>query len=382
VHRTRITFQNINYNENDYHGNIVQERRRWIQQQQERRIRDEAEKARVNQVMLESPKTEKKNDSEEAVLAKSKAEEEALAKKKLEAEALAKRKSGEEALAKWKVEEEALSTKKLEAEHLARAGPAAAPAQQQQADAGVPRALSHSAEAQQQQPQQQQQVEAVAKRTAEEEALAKKNLGAENIARAGTAAPAQQQQADARVPRALSHPAEAHQQQHQHIAKTVMEQIEKGVVAQIDLEKKREEQRIAAEKAAPIAAEKAAASAWDEAVPFTLTLDVDFNSIGDKEAFKRDVIEDVATAANIDAKHVKVKALRAGSVMVDMLIAKEAGDAQNIVRDLEEQLKSPNSLLMQGKVTSKTKKGPPCAAEAEVPPPPGARSFFPIIACC
>jgi hypothetical protein len=161
-----------------------------------------------------------------------------------------------------------------------------------------------------------------------------------------------------------------------------MEQIEKGVVAQIYLEKKREEERIAAEKAAPIAAEEAAASAWDEAVPFTLTLDVDFNSIGDKEAFKRDVINDVATAANIDAKYVKVKALRAGSVMVDMLIAKEAGDAQNIVRDLEEQLKSPISLLMQGKVTSKTKKGPPCAAEAEVPLPPGARSFIPVIACC
>jgi hypothetical protein len=37
--------------------------------------------------------------------------------------------------------------------------------------------------------------------------------------------------------------------------------------------------------------------------------------------------QDVATAAKIDAKHVKVTALRAGSVMVDMLIAKEVGDA-------------------------------------------------------
>jgi len=98
------------------------------------------------------------------------------------------------------------------------------------------------------------------------------------------------------------------------------------------------------------------ACAWDEAVPFTLTLDADLKSIGDEEEFKRDVIHDVASAAKIDAKHVRVTGLRAGSVLVDMLIAKEAGDAQEIVRDLEEQIKWPNSPLMQGKVTSKAKK--------------------------
>jgi hypothetical protein len=100
-----------------------------------------------------------------------------------------------------------------------------------------------------------------------------------------------------------------------------------------------------------------AAPAWDEAVPFKLTLDVDFKSVRDseviRETLKKDVITDVATASKIDAKYVRVTGLRAGSVLVDMLIAKEAGDAQEIVRDLEEQLKSPNSLLMQGKVTSK-----------------------------
>jgi hypothetical protein len=91
---------------------------------------------------------------------------------------------------------------------------------------------------------------------------------------------------------------------------------------------------------------------WDEAVPFTLTLDMDLNCIGDEEAFKRDVITDVATAANIDVKHVRVTALRAGSVIVHMLIAKEAGDPHKIVRNLEEQRKSPTSPLLQGKVTS------------------------------
>ncbi len=114
--------------------------------------------------------------------------------------------------------------------------------------------------------------------------------------------------------------------------------------------------------------------AWLGAMPFTLTLDVDLKSVGDKEAFKRGVIGDVATAAKIDAKHVKVTALRAGSVIVDMLIAKEAGDAQKIVRDLEEQLKSPNSLLMQGKLTSKTKKGTSAAAPLALKLPPAPSS--------
>ena len=117
-----------------------------------------------------------------------------------------------------------------------------------------------------------------------------------------------------------------------------------------------------------------AAPAWDEAVPFALTLDVDLKSIGDSEAFKRDVVQDVATAAKIDAKHVKVMAMRAGSVIVDMLIAKEAGDAQKIVQDLEEQLKSPDSLLMQGKLTSKTKKGASAAAPVALKLPPAPSS--------
>jgi hypothetical protein len=100
-----------------------------------------------------------------------------------------------------------------------------------------------------------------------------------------------------------------------------------------------------------------AAPAWDEAVPFTLALEMDLNALGNIDAFKRDVIKDVATAAKIDAQYVKVTALRAGSVIVDMLIAKEAGDATEILRDLQEQLKFPNSLLMQGKLTRKAKKG-------------------------
>ena len=38
----------------------------------------------------------------------------------------------------------------------------------------------------------------------------------------------------------------------------------------------------------------------DKAVPFTLTLDVDLNLIDDHETFKKDIINDVATAANVN----------------------------------------------------------------------------------
>jgi hypothetical protein len=72
------------------------------------------------------------------------------------------------------------------------------------------------------------------------------------------------------------------------------------------------------------------------------------NCIGDKEEFKRDVIKDVATGGQIDSKHVKVTALRADSVIVDMLIAKAAaGDVYNTLQDLEKQLMLPNSLYMK-----------------------------------
>ncbi len=100
-------------------------------------------------------------------------------------------------------------------------------------------------------------------------------------------------------------------------------------------------------------AEWTAAVSWN-AVPFTLTLDVDFNSIGDHEAFKQGVIKDVGTAANLSAKYIKIAALR-GSGIVEMLIASEAGEPTKIVQCLLEQFKTPDSLLMRGKFTSTTK---------------------------
>jgi len=110
-----------------------------------------------------------------------------------------------------------------------------------------------------------------------------------------------------------------------------------------------------ADAAPALAVTEAAAATWEAALPFTLTLDVDFASIGDHEAFKQDLIRDVAAAGNLDPKYVKIAGLRAGSVIVDVLIAPEAGEAAKIVESLKEQAGSPTSRLRQGKLTSKTK---------------------------
>ena len=67
------------------------------------------------------------------------------------------------------------------------------------------------------------------------------------------------------------------------------------------------------------------------ALPFPLILDSEFSSILGKEVFKEDSVKDVASAARIDAKHLKVEALPAGSVIVDIPLSKEAGDPHNIV---------------------------------------------------
>ena len=100
---------------------------------------------------------------------------------------------------------------------------------------------------------------------------------------------------------------------------------------------------------------RSAAPTWEDAVPFTLTLDVDFATIGNHEDFKQGVLADVAAAANVDVKYVKIQGLRAGSVIVDLLIAPEVGEPHKVVQDLEQQVNSPGSRLLTGKLTSKTK---------------------------
>jgi hypothetical protein len=109
-----------------------------------------------------------------------------------------------------------------------------------------------------------------------------------------------------------------------------------------------------------VQSESTTAVSWHEAVPFTVTLDVDFNSIRDQEAFQQGVMKDIAKAAKVNVKYVKIAGLRAGSVIIDMLISSKAEflggfplEPTKIVQGLLEQLTTPDSLLMRGKFTSK-----------------------------
>jgi len=69
--------------------------------------------------------------------------------------------------------------------------------------------------------------------------------------------------------------------------------------------------------------EGAAPSSKTEAhAPFALPLDMDFNSIGDHEACKKDVAFrpiHIATAANIDSPHLEVTSVRAGRCSIYFL---------------------------------------------------------------
>jgi hypothetical protein len=89
------------------------------------------------------------------------------------------------------------------------------------------------------------------------------------------------------------------------------------------------------------------------ALPLTLTLDMDFDSITDRESFFGDVVKDIAAAAKIDFRFVKVVGMRAGSVIVDLQIPPEAGDLDQIEEHLVGQVKHTDSALRRGKITAK-----------------------------
>jgi hypothetical protein len=114
---------------------------------------------------------------------------------------------------------------------------------------------------------------------------------------------------------------------------------------------------------APAKAESATPS-WERGVPFTLTLDIDFATIGDHEDFKQGILADVAAAAKVDVKYVQIQGLHAGSVIVNLLIAPEVGEPHKVLQDLREQVNCPGSCLMTGKLTNKTKG---LVAQAQLP---------------
>ena len=92
---------------------------------------------------------------------------------------------------------------------------------------------------------------------------------------------------------------------------------------------------------------------WSKAASFTLTLDCDIATFGDVDAFKQTVINDVSKAASVATRFLKVVRIRAGSVLVDMLLSSAAGDRASILAGLMAQLESPESMLMQGEATCK-----------------------------
>ena len=93
--------------------------------------------------------------------------------------------------------------------------------------------------------------------------------------------------------------------------------------------------------------------AWEGAVPFTLTLDLDFASISSPEEYKTEFIKDIAFASNTAEVFFKFAGLRAGSIINEMVVARGGGNPDHIIQDLIKQLGDPNSCLMQGKWTRK-----------------------------
>jgi hypothetical protein len=100
------------------------------------------------------------------------------------------------------------------------------------------------------------------------------------------------------------------------------------------------------------------------AVQLTMTLGISFYEVGDvdspkREAFKRDVADDLAKASGLPAKNFKITKLSPGSVIVHIDIMPDplgiACAPSAIAQDLEKQAADPNSRLRLGKLTRQTK---------------------------
>jgi hypothetical protein len=130
------------------------------------------------------------------------------------------------------------------------------------------------------------------------------------------------------------------------------------------------------------------AAALPDPVQLTMTLDMSFHETGEegsakREAFKRDMADDLAKASGLPAENFNITKLSAGSVIVDLNIMPDplgiAPAPSAIARDLEKQAADPNSPLRSGKLTSQTKgiqvQSPelvdPLPARALAPDPPG-----------
>jgi chromosome segregation ATPase len=119
-----------------------------------------------------------------------------------------------------------------------------------------------------------------------------------------------------------------------------------------------------AEQGAAASPASQAAALPDLSVQLTMTLGMSFHETGEegssrREAFKRDVANDLAKASGLPAENFKITKLSAGSVIVDIDILPDplgiAPAPSDVARDLQKQAADPNSPLKSGKLTSQTK---------------------------
>ena len=89
-------------------------------------------------------------------------------------------------------------------------------------------------------------------------------------------------------------------------------------------------------------------------VAIEIVLDMEMSRVGDKDKFKQEVAKDIARAADISEECVKVQNVRAGSVIVDMVLYPDA-QSRDLLSSLKKQVGKSDSVLMQGKHTKKTK---------------------------
>jgi hypothetical protein len=126
-------------------------------------------------------------------------------------------------------------------------------------------------------------------------------------------------------------------------------------------------------------------AALPDSVQLTMTLGMSFHKTGEegsskREAFKRDVANDLAKASGLPAENFKITKLSAGSVIVDIDILPDplgfAPAPSAVARDLEQQAADPKSPLRSGKLTSQTKGiqvlSPP---PSDTPRPPVSNPF-------
>jgi len=105
----------------------------------------------------------------------------------------------------------------------------------------------------------------------------------------------------------------------------------------------------------------------EEVVAVVLHLDMNYEDIAaDEKNFAEEVREDVLRAAGAGVKpdQIKIKGVRSGSVLVDLEVTGGVVSADKVAKSLMDQVGSPNSLLLKGKHTCRTKSLAPQDASA------------------